>query len=168
MQQNFALCMSDVIFTLSLLKDPVIRFLRELRVRLTLVPFSERSGRSSSSSSFLQITNQNVIQHIFLKTTPSNKNMQRQATYSLERNSYHVTFPPDSFLSVLEVLCLKENPGYLQRSDLFEFSARFLLTISACLRSRHVRNGLLSYYTFLHYFSIKVWIGCIAAYFNAY
>lgn len=36
--------------TLSLLKEPVILFLRELRVLLTLVPFSTFSVRSTSSS----------------------------------------------------------------------------------------------------------------------
>lgn len=36
--------------TLSLLKEPVILFLRELRVLLTLVPFSTFSMRSTSSS----------------------------------------------------------------------------------------------------------------------
>lgn len=41
-------------FTLSLLKEPVILFLRELRVLLTLVPFSTFSVRSSSSSFLLK------------------------------------------------------------------------------------------------------------------
>lgn len=53
------------VITLSLLKDPVMRFFSELRVRLTLVPFSGRSGLSSSSS-FLQkpTSNQFKIQKI--------------------------------------------------------------------------------------------------------
>lgn len=41
-------------FTLSLLKEPVILFLRELNFLLTLVPFSTFSARSSSSSFLLK------------------------------------------------------------------------------------------------------------------
>lgn len=53
-QSERAWVMTVCVITLSLLKDPVMRFLSELRVRLTLVPFSGRSGLSSSSFSFLQ------------------------------------------------------------------------------------------------------------------
>ncbi len=58
-------CVCVCVITLSLLKDPVMRFFSELRVRLTLVPFSGRSGLSSSSS-FLQkpTSNQFKIQKI--------------------------------------------------------------------------------------------------------
>ncbi len=58
-------CVRVCVITLSLLKDPVMRFFSELRVRLTLVPFSGRSGLSSSSS-FLQkpTSNQFKIQKI--------------------------------------------------------------------------------------------------------
>lgn len=50
--------------TLSLLKEPVILFLRELRVLFTLVPFSIFSERSSSSSFLVKEEEGNKIHPI--------------------------------------------------------------------------------------------------------
>lgn len=57
------------VFTLSLLKEPVILFLRELRVLFTLVPFSVFSVRSSSSSSFLAEKAENKIHKLYNRSS---------------------------------------------------------------------------------------------------
>lgn len=52
-------------FTLSLLKEPVILFLRELRVLFTLVPFSTFSVRSSSSSFLVEEETADIQKYLY-------------------------------------------------------------------------------------------------------